>query len=112
VTDPSTLEAGPELDRRVAEAIDDKVAGRLKHARISSPYFKPSTDWGDAMEAAEEFGLFDPPDRAWPILGKSGTLWVVYNCTSMEEISTPIADALTGPLAICRAILALSAAPP
>jgi len=99
------MQAGPEMDRAVLDAIgeprhsgcDESGAFRLVRRRL------PSTDWNDAMYAAERINLFgihtvlgvgDFGD--WTVLSWEGT--------TMTEISS--AD--TGPLAICRAILKLA----
>ncbi len=81
------LEAGVEIDRMVAEACEVRLdnSGLIipqltdcKEVQFS-PHrrsFKPSTDWNDAMEAAEKFGLFHYLDVKIAQMGKS---WVVLS---------------------------------
>jgi hypothetical protein len=96
MTDP--LEAGPELDRRVAEIIQPFVAGMCAEARITSEnYFKPSTDWNDAMFAAERCPFVD-----------SIHIERTKNLDWYANIAGEIVYARTGPLAISLALVALA----
>jgi hypothetical protein len=116
----ATMEAGPECDRLVAEAIgwtlDEEYAPETngpglfwrdadgKETQWRAHEFKPSTDWNHAMFAAERFGLFGEPHRFG--LWKSGGNW----CVGMDEypLEPGNTEAPSGPLAICCAILKLS----
>ena len=120
-----TLEAGPELDAKIAELCGINVVPCENRGRIVKkgehydqlegiPYigkygdfFEPSTDLNAAFEAAENCGLFDRH-----VLGQTGdSRWAIWaddmvvdrTCISVKE-STPS-------LAICAAILALKGKP-
>ena len=97
------LEAGPELDALVAKAIGDTGYRTIPYdyqgvvrIRVDVKY---STDWNAAMEAAEKAELFSTNKAS--IYKHQNCLWVVETASGMFRAGT------TGPLAICRAILAL-----
>ena len=111
------IDAGPETDLAVAEAVFHDgcftASIRAGHCWIRSETvgpkpFSPSHNWNDAMLAAERFGLFDRP--RYCMLAKSAPDWDVIE-HSFGELEL-VASAPTGPLAICRAILSLSAVSP
>jgi hypothetical protein len=113
-----SMEAGPEMDMAVAEACRESATIYFDHdaqenicLRLPGDVrFRPSTDYNDAMFAAEQFGrgfhMSDygrshvaNPDRqnkfVVEIVSESGVTYTAF--------------APTGPLAICRAILKLHA---
>jgi hypothetical protein len=107
------IKAGPETDLRVAKACGLDGAfndgDEVFYFRQAEGYpvgneeavsFRPSVDWNDAMFAAGLFGLFDNCrlNRWFPS-------WVV----STEE-DKMIGRDPSGPLAICKAIIALGEA--
>ena len=103
----SELEAGPEMERAVAEAcgfpvmlgFDTHCYDLGNQTRVVEQY-RPSTDWNDAMLAAEKVGLFD--DAQLFMSGpRRGGWWMIGRHQPREVIG----DAPTGPLAICLAIL-------
>lgn len=128
----SAMEAGTEMDRAVAEAIGGRITrytddydqdahlldrgrdGKLqgfayKEASGLTRHverFYPSVYWEAAMFAAERAGLFDEAARSLQVWSVG---WVV--CLELPEglrLRERIAGCgTTGPLAICRAILAL-----
>lgn len=105
------LEAGPELDALVAKALGWPCqVGRnhLGKGRVcyltgerakDLPWFYPSTDWSAAMAAAEACSLFDQFRLSH---SNQYGLWHI-----LKGNSDSVAFGETGPLAICRAILAL-----
>lgn len=99
------MDAGPECDVAVAEACG---TSHLLFDETGATTFQPSTDCNDALFAADKFGLFK--NR---MLGRVGPYWQVVNVADEPAegscFLTSVADALTGPLAICRAILTLHA---
>jgi hypothetical protein len=114
-----------EIDRNVAEAISGKIEKwfwrfpdsdyipTVSTAESYNPKFKdevheawkPSTDWNDAMFAAEKAGVLRidnnmlwNPDH-WQVGNEDHGSWVI------------VAEDETGPLCICNAILALKQMP-
>ena len=68
--------------------------------------FYPSTEWNDAMEAAEKVGLFHPSlgcGKLEQSMGEDGTEWCMSWFENGKEIEV---YAESGPVAICKAILA------
>lgn len=100
-TEIDNLPAGDELDRLVAEAIGH-VSVREWAFPYRHPYFRPSTDWNDAMLAAEKFGTFSVHH-----LTKEGDDWVVGEIDWMMGDFERISTDKSGPLAIARAIAKL-----
>lgn len=120
------MEAGPGMDLSVAEAIGKEATVYFDHdlqvnvclLLPGDVRFVPSTDWNDAMFAAERFGLFG--DGHYCALSKDDG-W--YCILPMSELDAPghelngaglwwpgtplVARDVSGPLAICRAILKL-----
>lgn len=105
------MEAGPEMDAAVGEACDFEsgiVNGECLRGTDDFPEmvaFRPSTDWNDAMFAAERFGLFDCEVGHEGSLYKNSEIWAVDRVVGAIQVL--VATAPTGPLAICRAILKL-----
>lgn len=120
------LDAGPEMDCAVQEVLQS-VSGVIhfglsdglprdqeRHAvTITVTEFRPSTDWNDAMYAAERFGLFETKEC---LLDCCETVWGVTEkpvfaewWLSFGDDLRQVATAPTGPLAICRALLKLHA---
>lgn len=100
-TDQITLlEAGLECDRLIQQVLGWSEQG----IREIGSAVRPSTDWNDAMYAAERFGLFVSRGM---ILGHDGEQWVVTEDAEPIAPEFPGTKAPTGPLAICRAILKL-----
>jgi len=72
----------------------------------ASGRFYPSTEWNDAMEAAEKVGLFHPSlgcGKLEQSMGEDGTEWCMSWFENGKEIEV---YAESGPVAICKAILA------
>ena len=123
------LEAGPETDRLVAEALypeasvgwcaasgcglegDNDVMAIWDHPDHDSDWIpcpKYSSDWSAAMLAAEEFGLFKPiGGRCLYQLDSEPVKWAIGE-PDPEGCPMIVASAEAGPLAICRAILKLA----
>jgi hypothetical protein len=144
-----TIEAGPELDRLVAEACgieyerdpnpsglhewEDvylRQSGRrgsvshcLKCHRIYTEgyceppppetgckpdpiLFRPSTDWNEAMRAAEKVGLL----KTYQLEQSQNGRYEVRECDMHGHVL--ISEHQSGPVAICRAILKLKASKP
>lgn len=97
-TEIDAMEAGSEMDDAIYRIVADIEGIGLP------PAICPSTDWNDAMFAAETFGLLK--SHRLGISSLDG-LWELkyYEHYSGNERR---AAAPTGPLAICRAILKLS----
>lgn len=113
------LQAGPELDRAVAEACgvmyeypshdysdyDTRVCPRcgqltpIGEDEVCYP-FSPSTDWNDAMLAAERTVAIDDYCSIQLSQCERGDGWT---CTIQCDATRAFAE--TGPLAVCRAIL-------
>lgn len=104
------IEAGPEMDRMVAQACDlDPPFLLFGETSVGvHSQWKPSTDWTDAMHAAERFGLLrDNEHHDTRVLGvEADGVWVIFHLDG-PVVSGFICRAPTGPLAICRAILKL-----
>lgn len=103
------MEAGPDMDRAVARIIGPlcTAAGVPMQYRFTDGHdviWEPSTDWNDAMFAAERFGLLK---NRYLIQETDGT-WAIKEYIHFEGIC-PIARAASGPLSLCRAILNLHA---
>lgn len=119
------LEPGPELDRAVAEAIggtldyanDDHTVLKFpcghRVSMMAPPLeghgWSPSTDWNDAMWAAERAGFLGSDINTWfQVIGYRG-MFVAgmqdYYATGWKWQREP-SEAPTGPHAICLAILA------
>jgi len=98
-TEIDALEAGHELDDLVSQAIDpwENLAG----VNLSTQW-RPSTDWNDAMFAAEKCRLF-VNDR---FLDNDVTgHWMVQVVDWCDAEAAWISRHPSGPVAICRAIL-------
>lgn len=99
------LEAGRELDRLVALecgftlVYDNGYDGEFKAELWPEEprVFRPSSDWNDAMLAAEKAGLFDE--------GFLEGYWSVKKWDSYDPVAIEIASHQSGPVAVCRAIL-------
>jgi len=119
------LEAGPELDLLVAKAIavpavvTDGVCYIGNSSLFQGDYitrlFRPSSDWNDAMAAAEKC-----LEQPWLILHE-GRYWNVRKKISgvrhlesneADYRVAPLASSTSGPLSICRAILKFAAEQP
>lgn len=130
------LEAGPDLDRKVAAALGWRQStwgfreawtnglrdadGNWDRTFHFGPEdaggefdFLPSVDWNDAMFAAERFGLA-PSTHALldcyvlkRLPIESGPVYAVAEIDMMRQGEEWIAHDRSGPLAICRAILKL-----
>lgn len=73
-------------------------------SQSSKSFPSPSTNWSDAMLAAERFGLLD----GVRVLTCDRGSWQVWKIDQFGQVEGPVlASAATGPLAICRAILKL-----
>lgn len=106
------MPAGPEMDWLVSSIYE--VWGNVLPDDTSAPCtiivipeedvreFAPSTDWNDAMFAADGFGLFR---RCVLWQGDGEYLWTVWELNGIT-IGPPLSVG-DGPLAICRAILKL-----
>lgn len=116
------IESGPETDRMVADAcgitgLHVRVLGvgiheyrRYTGDGTDEVPFRPSTDWNDAMLAAERFGLFC--DWGFCLLLHDGQ-WLVADVSVFGKIDYDEGYRHeSGPLAICRAILAMRAVSP
>lgn len=122
---PEELVAGPELDRRIAEAFgleaavfgsglvfvssrewDDIGGGNFRgaHAGVASMAFQPSRDLNMAFEAAEKMGLFDARELC---LGSDEGAWSLFRTARFGSDCEVISRATTPALAICEAILKL-----
>lgn len=88
------MQAGSEMDAAVLGAIQ---LSSLRHHNL-----RPSSNWSDAMFAAEEFGLFDRH-----VFGRDN-VYCVWEINGPNEAVFAVATGATGPLAICRAILKLA----
>lgn len=120
----------PEIDRLVGIAagfeecdgdvvIEGIPCGRWQGFIIDGEMrddWHPTLNWNDAMLAAERFGLWSPPtgDRKFggcylqPPM-RTGDGWCVADWAETgQESGNAVADADSGPLAICRAILRLA----
>lgn len=121
----NAMPAGVALDREIARVIaGPELSEETSFHYITTPHlrrenilrqFSPSTDWADAMFAADKFGLFEPGGGialAKDGDGESQWWWVfdVANFANDRDDETTIAMADTGPLAISRAILNLKVA--
>jgi hypothetical protein len=116
------MEAGPEIDEATGkacrlEACVLRVRGHADQCLRGTDNFPemvpfhPSTDWNDAMFAAERFGLFKTRkvdhSEVCGMVWQCNDMWAsgVYDCDWGHVVH---AEAPTGPLAICRAILKLA----
>lgn len=113
------LEAGLDMDEAVAEVCG--VAGFPHSSGVwltggadgkGDVPFRPSSDWNDAMYAAERFGLWT--SILFGAVGpcSSGVPPKEYGCFQFDMThgcNVRFSTASTGPLAICRAILKLHA---
>ena len=136
MSDPSTLPAGPDLDKLVAKAIGlgpfdpssvdfraAETAERIVYfSTINKPdewpeihVWSPSTNWQHAMEAAERFGLFHQNAHYCCLMQRgSDDRWIVTLVAYIADHRPDgdvVASAETGPLAISRAILRLTSSP-
>lgn len=108
------MEAGPEMDIAIIEALVAASGERLElHTPRTANEFRPSTDWSDAMFAAEKFGLFDNYKFSQCLTCSTPHSWTVstgpHGDTEPAGVASGFfANAETGPLAICRAILKLA----
>jgi hypothetical protein len=101
------MEAGPELDRKVAEAIGLTIVPGTREDRVHvlewTGYYRPSIDLNMAFEAAEKAGLFGE-DEANAMLTKGiADLWVL----SWGQAEHDLLMSKTPALVICAAILKL-----
>lgn len=127
----NAMEAGPEMDRLVAEAIGGRIVRyeddydqealllepsgsdrKLQGLKFDgetgyTSRFYPSHYWDAAMFAAERFGLFDETNHGM-VLWFADNEWLIGR--RLYYPTPPRATEATGPLAICRAILKLHAA--
>lgn len=107
------MEAGPEMDRLVGEAVEWSVVEEFERDISRREWaWRPSKEWAPAMFAAERSGLFS---RLNHILAQSedAAIWIVMPLENMYSggdttIGHSIAHGDTGPLAICRGILKLT----
>ena len=107
------LEAGPEMDRAVAEAIGGfnfspeyrvpSFTDELDASKFSKT-FCPSTDLNDAFWAAESAGLFG---RYVDLYRADGEWRVFRNWTSGKGGGKILGESATPAMAICKAILEL-----
>lgn len=112
------------MDSLVAHSLHSALAPRdIPHDRIVQTIYRgkpfhPSTDWNDAMLAAERFGLWNAGysgDGRWggrflqPPVSDQYQWFVGEWAEHCQETGEWISRAPTGPLAICRAILKLHA---
>lgn len=112
------LEAGYELDKAVAEACGiEHTAYDFRHDasgivwvptipednKTARP-FRPSSDWNDAMFAAEKCGLF----KNW-LMGQAHPAITIGSTWYFQDYSErPMGvESKSGPVAICLAILKL-----
>lgn len=116
-TSPERLVAGPELDRLVAEACGIKhellrMANAFGEnegfvAMVGGRMFSPSTDWNDAMLAADRIGLFDADEYHYLLRNTPNGWQVLSPDFYLKPMTTDVLTCEeTGPLAICRAIIA------
>lgn len=119
-TEIDNMPAGAKLDVLVAKTIGDvALAHRIKHGQFDNgeKSFRPSSDWNDAMEAAEKcaacFEIHSP--RCWDN-NEDSELWNVMvvarpvdKCDHYETPKCLFGSAPTGPLAIARAIAKIGA---
>lgn len=92
MSEKTQIEAGPELDARIMRLVGMPSGG-----------WCPSTDWRDAMIAAERFGLFEYRGDRFYLTHAQGQWYVsgmFHGCPN--SVYDP-----SGPMAICRAIIAL-----
>ena len=141
----SNLQPGQELDRLVAEAcgMPSRIASgkcevgynyKRGDGTVTSAWrdFRPSTDWNDAMLAAEKAGLFHfttiqgDQDKLWMRPNTQFQAFLTCDCgywtvkiyryfagyatgilsrAAEQQYVSTIAEDKSGPLAICRAIL-------
>lgn len=119
---PEQIDAlsGQELDKAVAHAIeltfsavttkgeyDQKTTTTIFHSETGQ-MFRPSSDWNDAMFAAEKAGLFDATSRVTPTLRRFNGKWQFQHIN--QNGSTTQCNKTTdhsGPTTICREILKL-----
>jgi hypothetical protein len=106
-----------DIDKKVAEAIGVEYA-MLQPAYLDRPTcfleskreFRPSTDWNDAMFAAEKVGMW----KDGLVFGKEAytqeNLYYVSQHAHGDYGYNPIGRGETGPLAICRYVLKLKGA--
>lgn len=116
----SAMEAGPEMDWSVA-AIYEVWGSAIPDNPLEPCFivlhdlerreFSPSTDWNDAMFAAEQFGLLTIHSACIGTWGFDyfGAQRGDYRVFQPGDFGINISTAQTGPLAICRAILTLAA---
>ena len=116
MTATEQIEAGPETDRLVADAVGLVYVEEFDSAGPVEVYFhdgrrsfRPSLDWSDAMLAAERFGLFHPEKHDAMLMQDFSGRNILWSIQQVPRSSgwMAVAEAPTGPLAICRAILAL-----
>lgn len=88
--------------RERVRQIETRCIERLKPSWRRAA-FLPSTDWTDAMSAAERFGLFNN----YRVLRMNRHDWEVMEIG--DPLDRIVSNGPTGPLAICRAILNLHA---
>lgn len=100
----STLQAGPELDAKVAHACGCQADPRpLELFGVTVPMlWSPSTDLNAAFEAAEKCGLFNSF-----CLGFSRGVWTIFEGGATPDVETCFASGDAPALAICAAILAV-----
>lgn len=117
------LESGEELNRLVCEAIERLYAPAPVWLAPEDLRFDPTFNWKDAIYAAELFGLFgkmkafptwsprhgEEAEDARCCLTRDGGEWWVLEHVGGWDFNESVSHANTGPLAICRAILKLSA---
>lgn len=110
------------IDRKVAEACGIRYclekngmprpptsllssAGEFLALRLGRTPFRPSTDWNDAMFAAEKAGLFDgEPDQCGELFRLSRD-WDGWDAERMAGQCINGSSHISGPLAICQCIL-------
>ena len=128
MTDVETIEPGDATNIAIAKVVGLSFPSQPLTENFGFRSFRPSTDWNDAMYAAEKFGLFDCWARDCVLRSIHGDgeprLWLVTDkmayvreiakawgasINAPEEYCWDISEAETGPLAICRAILKLHA---
>lgn len=117
------LPTGPEMDFAVATILKPQHAALHKpdngapYCELQRDRFRPSTDWNDAMFAAERFGLWTcGKDVGWmggrfiqpPTLPNEP--WRIGEwAETCQEVGSWLPAEPTGPLAISRAILVIAA---
>ena len=116
-----------EIDRQVAEAVGYGIPSKdrpcettltgldgnflLTYPEGDSKTFRPSTDWNDAMWAAEKVGLFSSLRCLWKDQAKGNrwfVVWINMDGTVGQGLESIWAYGESGPLAICQAILRLA----